>query len=160
MTTNNESLYTPGMTMETLYDKLKTLTAETAETHGVHDLRHPAWGLGLIYGGGIKETENQIAQLLITMPPGETPKNGDTLLIPTADPGKPQVAMIFDVASHSGDWGTGDPFMVHAIQYRQDIGHAYAPKPAVTEPAPAPAPIVQAKGAVNHPPAPPQTEIK
>lgn len=155
MTTNNEPLYTPGMTIGTLYDKLKTLTAETAATHDVYDMRFPAWGLGFHGGSAIAETENQVAKLLITVPSNKQPKNGDTLLIKTADPENPQVAMIFDIANHPGDWTPGgNAFMVHAVQYGQGIGHPFTPK------APSPAPVVLADGAVNHPPAPPQIEVK
>jgi hypothetical protein len=127
MTTEN--IYTDGITPEELRNKMRDLTRDTKDTHGVHDMRSAAWGLGLLAFQPIAESENVVADVMMTMPPGQEPKNGDTLIIPLRDDKFANV-MIFDVEPMPGDWGTGDGFKVHAVQFnpKMAIGHEFNDK--------------------------------
>lgn len=129
MTEQVERIYTGGQFDGEIKSKLRDLTRDTKDNHAILDLRHPAWGLGALSFTPIAESKNIIARAEITMPPGNVPKNGDVLLVPTKDYDKPTSALIFDVEKLPGDY-IGDGYIVHIVQYSpvDAIGHAYVGK--------------------------------
>lgn len=120
-------LYTEGMPLDELNAKLRDVTRDTKATHEVHDMRYPAWGLGLHSFSPIAETQNIVAEAIMTVPPGgKPPQNGDVLVIPLKGQEKPALGIIFDPEPMGGDW-IGDAYKVHVVQNspKQAIGHEF-----------------------------------
>ena len=129
MTDQVERIYTGGDFSDAVKSKLRDLTRDTKKEHAVFDLRHPAWGLGALSFTPIPESGSIIARAEITVPPGDVPKNGDVLLVPTKDYNKPTSALIFDVERMPGDY-IGDGYAVHVVQYnaKEAVGHEFVAK--------------------------------